>query len=81
LKKGAWGERAAAGLGVLLSVALEVKFHTLRQEALASGGTAAAQDVAAIGRFLAGTESKLLLARALGGLVGSKRLRHGRVGW
>ncbi len=72
---------AATGSGVLLGVALEVNFHALRQEALASGGTAAAQDVTAVCRFRAGTEAKLLFARAFGGLVGPECLGHGRVGW
>ena len=62
-------------------MALEVDFHALRQETLASGTAAAAQDVTAVCRLRASTETKLLFARAFGGLVGPECLGHGRVGW
>ena len=66
---------------MLLDVALEVHFHTLRQEALAASGAAAAQDVTAIGGLHAGAETELLFPGALGGLVGPEGLGHGVLGW
>ncbi len=75
------GPPAGNGSGVLLRVALEVNFHALWQETLATGTAAAGQDVATVCRLRAGAEAKLLLARTFGWLVGSECLGHVRVGW
>ena len=71
----------ATSVGVLLRVTLEVDFHALRKEALATDGTAAANDGASVYRLHAGTKAKLLLPRAFGGLIGPFGLGHGLVGW
>lgn len=54
---------------VLGSVALEVEFHTLWQQALATALTAAAEDGASALGSHAGTEAELAFAGAFGRLV------------
>jgi hypothetical protein len=52
-------------------MACEMDLNTLRQETLASMLTTTAQDGATTFGLHAGTEAKLLFARALGWLVGA----------
>lgn len=63
---------------MLLNVTLVMDFYALWYETLASDAAAAAQDIASVLGLHAGTESKLALPGALGGLISS--FRHKRVG-
>lgn len=69
---------SAVASAVLNGVTLEVNLHALRKQTLTTSTTAAAQDVAALGRLRTRTEAKLLLARSFGWLVGP--LAHRLVG-
>jgi len=59
------------GVVVLVGLALEMDFHALRQQTLASTLAAARENGAAIFGLHPRAEAKLLLASALGGLVGA----------
>lgn len=56
---------------MLNRVTLEVNFHALGNEAFTTGTTATSDDVLSVDSLHAGAKSKLLLAGALGGLVGA----------
>lgn len=63
------GKPALSSLGVLLDVALEMDFSTLRKKAFAALGAALAKNIAACFGRHTGTETVLAFADTLGRLV------------
>lgn len=63
------GKATLGSFGVLLNVALEVNFSTLRKKAFATLGAAFTKDIAACFGTHAGTEAVLTFADTLGRLI------------